>query len=219
MGFLQFSYHDGGTEDPSISALNIGSNAGRFALVHLVSASGSSASAMTYAGESMLPALDSDTVYNGNQQNAYAKAITATGSNSLAFTMTPSTVAYRTALCALFDGIASIRSVTSGHTNGTAGSLSVTATTVAGDIMVVLGTDLGFYETFTATGGATRMTGAEIYFIGAYKEATGASTTITGTFGGGARNHQWTVFVLEPSGGGGGSATGAAAHYYRQLMG
>ena len=46
------------------------------------------------------------------------------------------------------------------------------------------------------------------------------STTITGTFAGGNRNHEWTVFVLEPTGGGGGgSSAGAAAHYYRQLQG
>lgn len=216
MGFLAFGYYDGTSDTPSIASLNIGSNAGRVALVHALINSSASVSALTYAGEDLTPAIDSDTAYSGGLQRGYGKAITATGSNSIASTMSPAGVS-KTVLCALFDGIASIRSVTNGDTGGSAGSLSVSATTVAGDIVVLLGFDFGVYDTFTATGGATVMTGAELYFIGAYKTATTTSTTITGTFAGGNRNHEWSVFVLEPTGGGGGSSAGAAAHYYRQL--
>jgi len=204
MGFLAFGYYDGTGETPSIASLNIGTNAGRVALVHALISSSASISSLTYAGEDLTPAADSDTAYTGSLQRAYAKAITATGSNSVAGSTPPAGVG-KTLLAAVFDGIASIRSVTNGDTNGTAGSVSVTATTVAGDIMVLLGFDLGIYDTFTATGGATRMTGAETFWIGAYKTAVGSSTTITGTFAGGNRNHEWSVFVLTPTGGGGGA--------------
>lgn len=216
MGFLAFGYYDGTSDAPSIAGLNIGSNAGRVALVHAFISSSASVSALTYASEDLTPAVDSDTAYTGALQRGYAKAITATGSNSIASTMSPAGVG-KTVLCALFDGIASVRSVTNGDTGGSAGSLSIPVTTVAGDIVVVLGFDLGIYDTFTATGGATVMTGAELYFIGAYYTTpTTGTTTITGTFAGGSRNHEWSVFVLEPTGGGGGSSAGAAAHYYRQ---
>jgi len=216
MGFLAFGYYDGTSDTPSIASLDIGSNAGRVALVHALINSSASVSALTYAGEDLTPAVDSDTAYTGALQRGYAKAITATGSNSIASTMSPAGVG-KTVLCALFDGIASIRSVTNGDTGGSAGSLSVTATTVAGDIMVVLAFDFGIYDTFTATGGATRMTGAELYFIGAYKTADSTSTTITGTFAGGSRNHEWTAFVLEPTGGGGSSTTPLKTqHFHRR---
>ena len=204
MAFLDFGYYDSTSDTPSVSGLDLGSNDGRVALVAGYIDAGTTVASLTVAGEDMLPAIDTATAYTSFVQRAYAKLMTATGSQNLAANMTPAGGLKRL-ICATFDDIDSIRSAECFDSNGSAGSLSVTVDTVEGDIVVVLGSDLGIYDDFTATGGATTIPGSG-FFIGAYKTAAGTSTTVTGTFASGSHNWQVIAFVLTPSGGGGGSA-------------
>lgn len=200
MNFVDFKYYDSTSDTPSIASVNVGTNEDRFAVLASVVAATVTINTLTLGGENLMPTSASGTGPSGFLLDAFAKTITGTGSLALASSATPVGVG-KNYLLATFDGIASLRSAAAVGSGGVAGQPTATVTTVAGDVVVLMGNDLSIYDpTITPGSGATVLAGSG-FFIALMKTATGTSTTINGTFSGGNRNWQGLVFVLTPTAG------------------
>jgi len=200
--FVDFKYYDSTSDTPAISGLNFGTNADRLCVLANLVTNTVTLNSLTLDGSSMLPADASGSGPGGAWNiTGHTKAPSGTGALNIASSQTPAGQ-LKCVLAASFDGIASVRSVAKVDSGGSPGQPTATVTTVAGDIVVLLGNDLGVYDpTITPGSGATVLTGSG-YFIGLMKTASGTSTTINGTFSGSAKNWQGVVFVLTPTGGG-----------------
>lgn len=205
MAQIDFKYYDSTSDTPAISGLNFGTNADRLCVLAAMVNNAVTINSLTIDSASMLPAAAGPTSAPGGSASwvvsGYTLAPSNTGALNIAGNMTPAGQ-MKSLLAASFDGIASVRSATVVGSAGSASQPSATVTTVAGDIVVLLGNDLGVYDpTITGTSGSTVISGSG-FFIGLMKTASGTSTTVSGTFSTGTKNWQGVVFVLVPTGGG-----------------
>jgi len=206
MAQIDFKYYDSTSDTPAITGLNFGTNADRLCVLAAMINNTVTINSLTIDSASMLPAAAGPTSAPGGSASwvvsGYTLAPSNTGALNIAGNMTP-IGQMKSLLAASFDGIASVRSATVVGSAGSASQPSATVTTVAGDIVVLLGNDLAVYDpTITGTSGSTVISGSG-YFIGLMKTATTTSTTVSGTFSTGTKNWQGVVFVLVPTGGGG----------------
>lgn len=161
-------------------SFDVGSTANRYALILCRQGSGRTFDGASVGGESL---TELDAVASGISSRVYkiyGGPITVTGSQSVVVN-TSSFGGSKSIQVLVYDDVASIRSADIAF--GTTTALSATLTTVSGDLCVVSGGDGGFSRTLTATSPAAEFE-PTAGFARLQQTATGASTTIAGTWSG-----------------------------------
>lgn len=182
-------------EDPVSASLALGANAGRAAVGFM---SVGTAYAVSSAGITSGDALSSTATaaVDGFDRYGFAGLVTQTGSQTVTFDTDAPAGQLKWGAVASYEDVASIRSIA--IVSGASGTNpSATVTTVAGDMVVLLGISAGATASISAAGGATDFDGGAADTIALEKIASGASTTINGTWSGASAWYA-VVAVLVP---------------------
>lgn len=202
MGYVSSGFQSNGSGWPLSRSIDFGSNADRWAVVH-VSAGGSAVCTGVTVGSDTLTLRATGSGLGGGTQYVFEGPVTGTGFQTVTANGTGASICWMSA--SSYDGISGYRTGSAAvDTNSFGTPALVLPTTVAGDICWAGGNDYTAGKTAVATSPATTLVAnAGEWTI--EQSATGTSETLACTFTGGATGAwQWGGLALIPAGGGGG---------------
>lgn len=175
MGHLVSNFQSSGSGFPLTRALNFGTNADRWCVVHVFFTSGLTLSDVTANGVGLTQRATGAGM-GGGTHRVYEGSVAGTGSLNVEATGTGAGVCWMT--CAAYDGVSGYRASSAALKTSTAGTDNITApTTVAGDLVWCGGNDNTAGATFAGTSGtSTLAANAGEFALG--KTASGTSTQL-----------------------------------------
>ena len=175
MGHIVSNFQSSGAGFPLTRALNFGTNADRWAVVHVFYSASGTLTDVTVNGVSLTQRA-TGTSMGGGTHRIYEGAVAGTGSLNVVVSGTGAAVCWMT--CAAYDGVSGYRASSAVLKVSGAGLDNITATnTVSGDFVWCGGNDNTLNATFAGTSGTTTLAANPGEFaLG--KIASGSSTQL-----------------------------------------